>query len=216
MIQSKAWNWAVSEAPQWVNAAGEVYPLIKRWKILNFSKCLDLGCGVGRHTLLMAANGFEVTATDLSEDGMVKLEERAKEENLKITTKIADMISLPFENDLFDCLIAYHAIYHTDDEGIKKVMKEIERVLKPGGEALITFNSQKGTSFKDPKNKRLTANTIVKESGNEAGIPHFYATKEDVEKLIADFEIIEFTHKEEYFTDSDYVGAHYCVVIRKK
>ena len=221
MIQSKAWNWDVSNSPYWQEAASEVYPLIYRWKNQNLKKFLDLGCGVGRHALLFAANGFDVTAVDLSTDGIAKLNESAINANLKIASTIADMINLPYSNNSFDCLIAYHAIYHTDDEGIKKVISEIKRVLTKNGEAFITFNSQKTSSFSDPNNKQLSLNTIIKTQGNEAGIPHYYATKENIEQLLSDFEIINFNHKEEYLQNeylgnTDYISAHFNVLVKKK
>ncbi len=220
MIQSKAWNWKVANSNYWQEAAPEVYPLIGRWKKLKLNKFLDLGCGVGRHTILMAENGFEVFATDLSVDGLEKLNEIAQDQNLKIKIEKADMVSLPFVDNSFDCLVAYHAIYHTDEVGIKKVMSEIKRVLKTGGEALITFNSQKNTAFADPRNEHLSTNVVIKNIGHEAGIPHYYATKKDVEMLIDDFETIEFGYREEYWNSPelgpDYISAHYCVLIKKK
>ena len=124
------------------------------------------------------------------------------------------MVDLPYNDGEFDCLIAFHAIYHQDDEGIKKVISEIKRVLKPGGEAFITFNSQNGTSYKASDVTRVTKNTIIKTHGHEEGIPHYYATKEDVERLLSDFEILEIFQKEEYYPD--YIGAHYFVLAKKK
>jgi len=50
----------------------------------------------------------------------------------------------------------------------------------------------------DPKNKHLTKNVVFKTEGHEVGIPHFYATKADIQKLLVDFEIINFEYKEEY------------------
>lgn len=152
MVQSKAWNWNISNSPYWQEAASEVYPLVSRWQKLGLKKLLDLGCGVGRHALLMSANSFEVTATDLSLDGINKLQETAKSQNLNITTKVADMLSPPFPNNSFDCLIAYHAIYHTDDAGIIKVISEIKRLLSNNGEAFISFNAQSNSAFKDKRN----------------------------------------------------------------
>jgi ubiquinone/menaquinone biosynthesis C-methylase UbiE len=214
MIKSKAWNWDIASAPWWTEPAGEVYPLLKRWKNLGFEKMLDLGCGISRHSILFAKNGFKVDAADFSRDGIEKLVELVKKERLNIVTKVTDMISLPYDDNYFDCLIAFHAIYHTDDAGIKKAIGEIERVLKAGGEALITFNSKGSSVFKDPHNKYLTENTIVKTKGHETGIPHFYANKEDVEQLIKSFETIEFSYKEEYYPD--FTGAHYFVLVKKK
>lgn len=212
MIKSKAWDWNSSIAPWWEEPAAEVYPLLTRWGKAGFKKFLDLGCGVGRHSILFASNGFNVDAFDLGEEGVRKLDKLAQEEKLPVKTAIGDMLSLPYEDNFFDCLVAYHVIYHSDDNGIKKVVSEIKRVLKKDSEAYITFNSQNSDSYKDPDNKHVTQNTLVKEKGHEAGIPHFYATKEIVEELLKDFEILEFSYKEEYYPD--YMGAHYFVLIK--
>lgn len=216
MIKSKAWSWEwdSSVAPWWEEPAAEIYPLLNKWTKAGFKKLLDLGCGIGRHSVLFANNGFSVDAFDLSEEGIKKLKKLSKDKNLKIKTKVGDMLSLPYEDDSFDCLIAYHVIYHADDNGIKRVISEIKRVLKNGGEAYLTFNSQGSSSFKDPDNKRITQNTIVKEKGHEAGIPHFYSTKQDVENLLKDFEILDFAYKEEYYPD--YTGTHYFVLVKNR
>lgn len=49
------------------------------------------------------------------------------------------MVNLPYEDNSFDCVFAYHTISHTDAEGIKKVIGEIERVLKQGGEVYTSM-----------------------------------------------------------------------------
>lgn len=213
MIKSKAWDWNVAFAPHWGEPASEVYPLLIRWHKQNLKALLDLGCGVGRHSLLFSKYGFEVNACDLSREGVDKLDALAKESNLSVTTKVCDMLSLPYEDNSFDCLIAYHVIYHSDDEGIRKVINEIKRILKVSGEAYITFNTKYGSSFKDPDHKHLTENTVIKTKGHEAGIPHYYASKQDVESLLEDFEILEFSYKEEYWQDN--IGTHYFVLIKK-
>jgi len=216
MIKSKAWNWDIASAPHWEEPASEVYPLLKRWQREEFKKVLDLGCGIGRHAIFFSGNGFIVDACDLSQEGIDKLNKFINENNLNITTKVTDMLSLPYENDSFDCLIAFHAIYHTDDIGIKKVINEIKRVLRNGGEAFITFNSKNSSTFNNPDNKHLSKSTIVKNTGHESGIPHYYASKQEVEDLLKHFEIIEFSYKEEYWQDQGYTGAHYFVLVKKK
>lgn len=215
MIKSKAWawDWDSSIAPWWEEPAPEAYPLLTRWTKAGFKKLLDLGCGIGRHAILFAGNNFKVDAFDLSEEGVKKLNKLSRQKNLLIKTRTGDMLSLPYEDNSFDCLLAYHVVYHTDDNGIKKVMSEIKRVLKNQGEAYITFNSQNSSAFKDLNNKHISQNTIVKDKGHEAGIPHYYATKKDVEDLLAGFEILDFSYKEEYYPD--YTGAHYYVLVRK-
>jgi SAM-dependent methyltransferase len=216
MLQSKPWNWNVADSEYWQTAASEVFPLINRWKKLNSTRLLDLGCGVGRHSFLFASHGFNVSALDLSPDGIQKLNETAKANNFQITAQVGDMIALPYAPDSFDCLIAYHTIYHQDDGGIKKVISEINRVLTPGAEAFISFNSQANSAFSDPQNTHLSKNTVIKNTGHEAGIPHYYATKGDIDQLLTDFKIIEFSHKEEYYPDDpNYISAHYFILVKK-
>jgi ubiquinone/menaquinone biosynthesis C-methylase UbiE len=213
VIKSKAWDWKIASAPWWKDAAAEVYPLLKRWGAQGFKRILDLGCGIGRHSILFAENGFEVDAFDLSKEGIKQLNELIRQKKLTIKTTVGDMLSLPYEDKSFDCLLAYHAVYHTDDEGIRKVINEIGRVLVNDGEAFVTFNSQESSAYKDSKNQRITTNTIIKAKDHEVGMPHYYATKQDVENLLRGFQIVEFLHKEEFYPD--YTGAHYFVLVKK-
>jgi ubiquinone/menaquinone biosynthesis C-methylase UbiE len=213
MLKSKPWDWDVANAAWWEEPAGDVYPLINRWKKQGFKKILDLGCGVGRHSILFAKEGFEVSALDLGEEGLEKLKKIAEKEKLPIKIEHADMIFLPYDNSSFDCLLAYHVIFHQDDEGIEKVIKEIKRVLKKGGEAFITFNSKNSTSYLSKDVKRITENTVIREKGYEAGIPHYHADKKDVERLLKGFEVLEFSYLEQYYPD--FTGAHYFVLVRK-
>lgn len=213
MVKSKAWNWNIALAPHWEEPAPEVYPLLNRWLKLKFKTLLDLGCGVGRHALFFSKLGFDVSACDLSREGIDKLNIQAEKNNLNIVTQVCDMLSLPYKSNSFDTLIAFHAIYHTDDQGIKKILSEIKRVLKAGGEAFITFNTKNGSSYKSSDGRRLSDNTIIKTTGHEAGIPHYYASKQEVEVLLKDFELIEFSYKEEYW--QDYIGTHYFTLVKK-
>ena len=57
---SKSWNWNNINDPEWKNPAQEVYSVINRWKSKGYKKVLDLGCGIGRHSILLAENGFDV------------------------------------------------------------------------------------------------------------------------------------------------------------
>lgn len=197
----------------WEEPAGEVYPLINRWKEKKFGKILDLGCGIGRHSVLFAQNGFDVSALDLGQEGLEKLEGLAKKLKLAVDVKQADMIKLPYKDESFDAVLAYHAIYHQDDEGIKKVIGEISRVLVGGGEAYITFISKSTQSFTSGQGKKVSENTIIKGEGHEAGIPHYYTDKEGIRELLKDFKIVEFMYKEEYY--DNYLSAHYFVLVQK-
>ncbi len=214
MIKSKAWNWKIAKAPWWERPSSSVYPLIKRWQEEGFKKFLDLGCGLGRHSILFAQKGFEVEAFDLSKSGIEDLKETIKKQKLPIRLTVGDMLSLPYKDDSVDCLLAYHVIYHTDELGIKRIISEIKRVLKPNGEFFLDFNSKNSSAFKNKKNKHIGRNLLFKTESHEIGIPHYYSDKKEVENLLKDFEIIKIEYKEKTFPDN-YQSAYYFVLGKK-
>ena len=184
MVKSKSWNWDIVTEDFWNIPSEDVYYYSELWKDNGFSNILDLGCGLGRHSIFFAENGFNVHSFDLSEDGIVKFRQKIQNNDLKISIKIGDMLSLPYENNYFDCILAYHSIYHTDTLGISKVLSEIYRILKNQGEAFITFNSKNNPSFRKSSNKIIDNNTVVKTDGNEAGIPHYYMDLFEIRHLL--------------------------------
>jgi len=212
-VQSKPWDWNDINNPDWEEPAQEVYPIINRWKLKGYKKILDLGCGVGRHSILLAENGFDVYACDLSQQGIDRLNKMIDKNKLKISTIVSDMLNIPYDSEWFDAVIAFRSIYHTDDNGIRKTIGNINRVLKSQGEALVTFNSKNSWSFKNSDNF-ISSNTIMKTSGQESGIPHFYADKKDIEDLLKNFEIEKFWYTEEYWKN-DMHTSHYFTLIKK-
>lgn len=209
MIQSTAWKWNDIHEERWSRPAHDMYYFAYFWKKEGRQRILDLGCGIGRHSIFFAEEGFQVDAMDLSAEGIARVEAVAKERNLPITTTVGDMVSLPFAADSFDALIAFHSIYHTDRNGIERVMAEIHRVLKPGGEVFMTLNSKNNPSFTNPTNKIIDAHTIVKTEGVEAGIPHYYVDEAEVRRLVAGFELIRL-HEVQELTDAHH-SFHYYV-----
>jgi ubiquinone/menaquinone biosynthesis C-methylase UbiE len=215
MFYSKAWNWDIVEDERWTKPADELYSIAIRWKENGIRKVLDLGCGIGRNSIFLSQVGFDVYACDLSESGIDRLNKVIKERNLPIITTIADMHSLPYESKYFDALLAFYVIYHTNKEGIKKVISEIYRVLKDRGEAFLTFNSKRGASFNNPINKRIDENTIIRmDSEIEKGIPHYYVDEEEIRNLLERFQILKFFYLEE-IRDNNSRSSRYFVLIRK-
>jgi ubiquinone/menaquinone biosynthesis C-methylase UbiE len=213
MIKSKSWNWDIVTDDFWTIPSEDVYYYLKQWLKLDFKRFLDLGCGLGRHSIFFAENGFEVHAFDLSESGLEKFMEQIKNEELNICIKLGDMLSLPYEDNYFDCMLAYHSIYHTDSSGIKQVISEIHRVLKKDGEAFLTFNSKNNPSFIKNIHRKVDENTILKTEENELNIPHYYADVEDLKYLLRDFRIIKMRQIEDIWQENS--SWHYFVSIKK-
>ncbi len=194
MMQSKAWNWKGAEKERWLIPSEDCVFLQKKWQAEGARSVLDLGCGLGRHALYFARNGFDVTAVDLSEDAVRYVKEKAEEEGLRIICKMADMTGLPFEAHSFDRVFSYHVISHQDTTGVQKVIDEIARVLKPDGRVFLTLCSKEHFAFSEESFPRVDENTVLKTEGAEVEVPHFFADKEIIKELFRNYGLLQVRH----------------------
>lgn len=192
MIESKSWDWSRNKEEKWLIPCVESPYLAERWTSLGFNRFLDIGCGLGRHSVYMAEKGFNVTALDLSEYGVDHLKKWADEKGLNVNTVVSDMLKLPFEDNSFDCIMAYNVIYHTDGEGFSSIMKEIKRVLKPGGELFLTLISKGTWSYVYSMGTVVDSNTILRnDNPAEDNVPHFYMDFNDITEFFRDWEFVD-------------------------
>ncbi|MDF2548893.1 MAG: putative methyltransferase [Anaerosolibacter sp.] len=215
MIKSKEWDWERGiEEKWWSEPSEDVYYYLHRWKDQGFKRFLDLGCGLGRHAILFAHNGFEVEAMDLAEKGLEVLRQNSKTLHLNIGISLGDMNHLPYTAGTFDCLLAYHVISHTDSSGIKNIIGEINRVLVHGGEFFITLCSKESPSYKSGKHPIIDENTILKTEGPEIEVPHFYCDLDTVKEIISEFETLHLRHIQDIYENT--YSWHYFVHGKKK
>ena len=216
MAISKAWDWDKESCPIWLQPSEESYFIAQKWKERNVETILDFGCGLGRHSIFFAKQGFKVTAFDLSPKATEHLEAWAKRENVAICITTADMIELPFNDNSFDALFAYHVISHTNSAGMQKILNEVSRVLKIGGEIYLTLCSKETWSFKDAGYPKLDENTVVKtDDGPEKGIAHFYVTMDDVLNLFSNYNIERIRHTDDcYLSGQKQNSKHYFIAAK--
>ena len=217
MIKSKGWNWKIVKndvEEYWKSPSIESYYLLNRWKSQEKDKFLDLGCGLGRHSILFGLNDFNVSCFDISEEAIKRTKEWALEENLEFDYKIGDMLELPYDDSSFDCILCRNVISHTDTEGMKKIIKELDRVLKINGECYI-----KDTwGFKQEDWPLVDPNTRLRmEEGPEYKTPHFYADYDLIKDLFCKFDIVNIRQEVEYNENNGkvYDSYHYHILIKK-
>ena len=102
----------------------------------NTARILDCACGIGTQAIGIAALGYSVTASDISEGELVEAEKRAKENGVKICLKEADFCALSDTfSEKFDILIAMdNALPHmlTRDD-LKKAIESIVGQIEKNG-----------------------------------------------------------------------------------
>lgn len=150
---------------------------------------LDVGCGDGRHCIMIEKNGAKAIGIDLSE-GMLK---EAKAYYPDGDFRKMDMRDLLFDDDSFDAIWTSGCIYHVRKSEVRKVISEFRRVLKSDGVLGLNFKLGDGEGLEsNPK--------------SYSGHPRYFAyySKEEMEGLFREFgfeEIESCTFPEEIFGD---------------
>lgn len=100
-------------------------------------KALDLGCGTGNYTVELHKRGFDVVGVDLSE----KMLEIARGKLPDVEFVRASAYNLPFDDESFDLVLSVTMFEFLREP--ERAVREIHRVLKPGGEVIIgTMNGR--------------------------------------------------------------------------
>jgi SAM-dependent methyltransferase len=93
---------------------------------------LDVGCGTGHWMKALADRGYIVSGVDASPAMLV----HARTLNPHARVEQADVNSLPFEDATFDYVLSVEVLRYLADP--QPAIRELARVLKPGGVALVT------------------------------------------------------------------------------
>ncbi len=100
------------------------------------AEILDCPCGYGRHTVVLAREGYRVTGSDRSESLLAEARRRAEGGEIEFVQ--ADYRELPFEDARFDAVLnLFTSIGYTGREGDTQALHEFRRVLKPGGRLVL-------------------------------------------------------------------------------
>lgn len=215
----QAWDWhqALAEMPEiWEDPLEDLIPFISRLHEQKVCKVHDFGCGAGRHVVYLAQQGFEVTASDMSPNGVEITQQKLAKLGLEAEVLCCTPTPQPFEDAQFDAILAVHCIYHSSRPELEQIIAEIHRTLRPGGWLFVTFNSIRNDSY--GKGRPVAPDTFVKVGGVEDGIIHFFADEKAVYDLLGAFELRRIYHKEEIFLDqgSDHRHAHWLVWAQKR
>lgn len=159
------------------------------------SSILDLGSGEGQNVIYLARQGFNVTAVDNSKIGIQKTEQWAKKENLKIETKVDDVINYLKSSKKFDAIIGINIIQCLPHDKIPYFLKRIQAKTKPNGFNII--------------------NTFI----NNKNSQKYFFDKNDLIKYYSDWKMIKYQEKwGKWETHDEVKHRHYLskLIVQKK
>ncbi len=98
-------------------------------------RVLEIGCGLGTDGARFAGAGADYTGIDLTEAAVELARQRFELFDLQGTFRTADAENLDFADQSFDVVYSHGVLHHTPDTA--KAIREIHRVLRPGGRAVV-------------------------------------------------------------------------------
>jgi len=96
----------------------------------------DMGCGPGQIARYFHRQGVDTLGVDLSP----RMVEEAQRLNPEIPFHQGDMLALPDPDNSWGGIAAFYCIIHIPRDQIVNALREMKRVLKPGGGLLVTFH----------------------------------------------------------------------------
>ncbi len=114
-------EWHIPAAAEFANARG--------------LRVLEIGCGLGTDGAQFADAGADYTGIDLTDAAIELARRRFELFGLKGEFQVADAENLEFSDKSFDLVYSHGVLHHTPD--ISAAVREIHRVLKPGGRAIV-------------------------------------------------------------------------------
>ncbi len=120
--------------PYTKNTEQEVHFLIKQFGNSFPKKVLDVGCGTGRHAIILAEQGYDVTGIDLSEDLVRQAREKAKQMGLSVNFVIQDAVTLPYQAEFDAAILMCEGAFSMmeTDEKEQSILDGVARALRPG------------------------------------------------------------------------------------
>jgi len=153
--------------------------LNKTRELKDLKKTLEIGCGNGTYSKILAERANELVATDFS-DKMVKISKEELKSNEKIKVEKADCFNLQYPEKTFDNVFMANLLHVIPNP--VKALTEANKVLKENGRIIILDFSSEGMKLIDKlmlfyryfktygkpskDNKNLTVNDIKKMLNN--------------------------------------------------
>jgi SAM-dependent methyltransferase len=188
----QAWdrNWTTEvERARWLAPDPLVQALVPLLRVRGFKRVVDVGCGIGRHALYLAEQGFNCVGVDASETGLEFARAEAGRARLDVTYRVGPFYALDFADGSFDAVVAWNVIYHGDRDLARRAADEFARVLVPGGLYVGTMLSKRNLGYGIGREVRPDT-FVVDDATTDKIHPHLYVNSRDLLELHRGFEVL--------------------------
>jgi SAM-dependent methyltransferase len=179
LFHNENYHWSVPETElfNWLNLLERTFPErpLRIW---------DLGCGAGRHTLAITRCGHKTYASDNAPKAIELTKELLNNAGVESDVRLADMTEFPWDKNIkLHGVLSWNVLHHNTLNNIIHTVELIQTKLTSGGILLATLNSNKADSY--GKGLEIEPDTFVKNTGDEAGVAHYYFDEKGINKLFS-------------------------------
>ena len=110
-------------------------PLVDQAEIRPGHRVLEIGCGTGNLAILIKRlhPGTQVVGLDPDPKALARARRKAEREALSVQLDLGFAEELPYPDGSFDRVFSAFMFHHLEADGKVKTLREVRRVLKPGG-----------------------------------------------------------------------------------
>jgi ubiquinone/menaquinone biosynthesis C-methylase UbiE len=188
MNQEKVWD---EIGKSWKEFRTKIPPTVEDFLSGRTGKILDVGCGSGRNFIKM--DDVEWYGVDFSKEMLKYAEDVSKSKGIDAHLSRASVEKIPYDDDFFDAVLFYAVLHCVDSEDKRrKSLEEIYRVLKTGGEALVSSWGLKSPRLRNKEKECFVSWTARGGEGSIERYTYVYDF-EELKDLLEDvgFEIIK-------------------------
>lgn len=143
-------------------------------------RILDYGCGGGANLLHLARRGFTMSGAEVSPSAIDACKARCVQEGINADFKLITENQLPYPDGAFDAVVAWQVLYYNTWDTFFKAIREIERVLRPGGVFIGTMAQPGDVSHLN--SKPLGNGEYISEVSGQEGARLLIVEQEDLQK----------------------------------
>lgn len=127
--QTAIWRYFQNEAPQsFAGATTRLKYCVRQVYRRGLRRVLNVGIGAGTFERLAQANGLIVSSLDPDVGAVQHLREQ-----LGVDARQGYIQAMPFDNGCLDAVVVSDVLEHLNDDELVKAIREVVRVLRPGG-----------------------------------------------------------------------------------
>jgi SAM-dependent methyltransferase len=147
-------------------------------------KVIELGCGAGNYVIYLSASGFIATGVDISKTAIEMAKSSAVKRKVQCNFIVVDVLSEMTEvQDTFDFAYDWELLHHIFPQDREKYMKNVYRLLNPGGQYLSVCFSEKSPQFGGEGKYRKTPLDTILYFSSESEMVSLFTKYFEIEEL---------------------------------